>query len=133
MRYYFIILLLNLSNLVYSQTESLSNIIYSSEVLNVLPDFPGGKEKLINYLQKHLKVPKKSKQNDVKGRVYVQFVIEKNGQITNIKILRSLNNECDNEVIKTISKMPKWSPGEKNNEIVRSYYLLPVNFKPKNE
>ena len=92
------------------------------------PSFPGGEEKLFEYLGKSISYPQMAKEAGVKGKVYVQFVVEKNGAITDIKIIRGIGSGCDEEAKKAVKNMPKWEPGEQRGKPVRVRFVLPVNF-----
>jgi len=88
----------------------------------------GGEEKLFEYLGKSISYPQMAKEAGVKGKVYVQFVVEKNGAITDIKIIRGIGSGCDEEAKKAVKNMPKWEPGEQRGKPVRVRFVLPVNF-----
>ncbi len=92
------------------------------------PSFPGGEEKLFEYLGKTISYPQMAKEAGVKGKVYVQFVVEKDGSITDIKIIRGIGSGCDDEAKKAVKNMPKWEPGEQRGKPVRVRFVLPVNF-----
>ncbi len=103
------------------------NTIYTK--VDKMPEFPGGQVALVKYLSKNIKYPSKYKKEKVNGRVFVSFVINKEGKVTQPKILRSLNEECDAEALRVISKMPDWIPGEKEGRKVAVQFGLPVNFE----
>jgi len=89
------------------------------------PQFPGGIQKLYAYLRKNLRYPRM----DIQGKVFVTFVVEKDGSLTNIKIQRSLSPETDAEAIRLIKNSPKWNPGIQNGRPVRVQYSLPIVFQ----
>lgn len=103
------------------------NTIYTK--VDKMPEFPGGQVALVKYLSKNIKYPVKYKKEKINGRVFVSFVIDKEGKVTQPKILRSLNDECDAEALRVISKMPDWIPGEKEGRKVAVQFGLPVNFE----
>lgn len=89
------------------------------------PQFPGGLEALYNYLARNVKYPSSC---DVTGKVYVQFVVEKDGSVTNACILRNICEDCGKEALRVVNSMPKWIPGKIRGIPVRCRFNLPVNF-----
>jgi len=92
------------------------------------PEFPGGIERLYRYLGKNLRYPAAAKENNTQGKVFVTFVVEKDGSLTDIRILKSLSPETDAEAIRLMQACPKWSPGIQNGRPVRVQYSMPVSF-----
>lgn len=92
------------------------------------PEFPGGLEALAKYLADNIKYPQLAKDNGITGRVYVSFVVEKNGSVGNIKILRDIGGGCGAEAVRVVKAMPKWKPGKQTGRPVRTQFNLPVNF-----
>ena len=90
--------------------------------------FPGGDDALRKYLKDHIQYPEMAKKNGTEGRVYVKFVVEKDGSITNIKVLRGIGSGCDEEAVRVVSNMPKWNPGKQRRKVVRQYFNIPVKF-----
>lgn len=103
------------------------NMVYTK--VDKMPEFPGGQVALVKYLSKNIKYPSKYKKEKVNGRVFVSFVIDKTGKVTQTKIVKSLNEECDKEALRVISLMPNWLPGEKDGNKVNVQFGLPVNFE----
>lgn len=104
----------------------------TDEVFNVVevePEFPGGMEALYKYLAENIKYPVMAKNNKVEGRVYITFVIEKDGTVSDAKVLRSVNEELDAEALRVINAMPKWKPGMQRGVPVRVQYNIPITFK----
>lgn len=93
-----------------------------------MPEFPGGISKLLAFLEKNIKYPIMAVETGIEGIVYVEFVVEKDGSITDVRVLRSIGGGCDEEAIRVIKKMPKWKPGYQFNKTVRVRYTLPVKF-----
>lgn len=93
-----------------------------------MPEFPGGQVALVKYLSKNIKYPIQSKKDKVRGKVVVSFIIDKIGKVTQAKIVKSLNDECDKEALRVISEMPDWVPGEKDGKRVDVLFSLPINF-----
>ena len=97
------------------------------------PEFPGGPNALMNYLRRNLKYPETAKKNKLEGRVFVGFVVEKDGSVTNVSVLRGVCEELDNEAVRVVKSLPKFTPGMNNGEPVRVQYTLPVSFKLNDE
>lgn len=95
--------------------------------------FPDGEFKMVEYLRDNLKYPEPAKKKGIEGKVYIQFVVEEDGSITNVKIMRSVNKWLDAEAFRVIKSMPKWNPGTQNGEPVRTTMMLPINFKINGE
>lgn len=99
------------------------------KVVEVDPEFPGGEEALYKYLAENIKYPVMAKNNKVEGRVYITFVIDKDGTVSDAKVLRSVNEELDAEALRVINAMPKWKPGMQRGVPVRVQYNIPISFK----
>jgi len=94
-----------------------------------MPQFPGGQEALMEFLESNLQYPDSARHNDVEGRVVANFIVSEDGSISDAKIVRGLGHGCDEEVLRVISIMPKWVPGRQNGKPVKVYFNLPVTFK----
>lgn len=92
------------------------------------PEFPGGMEALYRYLASNIKYPENAKKERIQGKVYVSFVIEKDGSVSNIKVLRDIGGGCGEEAVRVVKQMPKWKPGRQRGKRVRTQYNLPINF-----
>lgn len=104
------------------------------EVLNFAEkkaEYPGGTQSLYQFLANNLNYPKIARENQIEGRVILQFVVEKNGSITNIDILRDIGGGCGEEAMRAVALMPEWKPAVQNDIVVRSRFTLPVRFKLK--
>lgn len=95
----------------------------------VMPEFPGGTSALMKYLSTHIKYPAVSQEIGAYGRVIVQFIVDKDGTITDPVVVRGVEVHLDKEAIRVISSMPKWKPGMQNGKRVRVKYTLPVLFR----
>lgn len=100
-------------------------------VVEEMPNFPGGEEKLFEYLQKNIKYPPVARENGIQGRVYVTFVVDKDGKIKEAKVLRGIGGGCDEEALRVVRSMPDWKAGRQNGRNVQVQYNLPVNFSLK--
>jgi protein TonB len=92
------------------------------------PEFPGGTEALYKYLATNIKFPQLARDNNISGRVYVTFVVERDGSITGARVLRDIGGGCGAEAIRVVKAMPKWTPGKQRGKPVRVQYNLPVAF-----
>ncbi len=98
-------------------------------IVEEMPEFPGGMNKLAEYLGKNIKYPQMARESGIQGRVFVQFVVEPDGSVSNVAVMRSLGGGCDEEAIRVVKSMPKWKAGKQRGKPVRVSYILPVNFK----
>ena len=112
-----------------AQAHTDSEKVYNS--CQVMPQFPGGEKAMMEFIATNLKYPQQAVKDDVQGMVLVDFVINTEGKATDPKIVRSLSPECDAEVIRVVSLMPAWTPGQQDGETVNVKYTLPVMFKTK--
>lgn len=98
-------------------------------VVEKMPEFPGGISALMAYLTKNIKYPAVCRENNIQGRVLIQFIVNKDGSIVDPEVVKSVNPYLDKEALRVISTMPKWTPGEQRGKPVRVKYTVPVNFK----
>ncbi|MCC8409410.1 TonB family protein [Mucilaginibacter sp. UR6-1] len=111
--------------------ESDPNEIFTA--VETQPNFPGGLAAFGKYLEKNIHYPAVARENNVQGRVFVQFVVEKDGSLTDIKVLRGIGSGCDEEAMRVLKKSPKWSPGIQNGRPVRVQYTVPIAFNLASE
>ena len=97
-------------------------------VVEVMPQFPGGQDALINFLQDNVKYPEAAKAKGIKGRVICSFVVGKDGSIGNIEIMRGIDPELDTEAVRVLGLMPKWTPGKQSGHDVAVKYTVPITF-----
>jgi TonB family protein len=99
------------------------------EVVKTMPEYPGGIDGLTQYLVTNIKYPPEAKTKGVQGRVFVSYIVEKDGSVTHVKVIRGIGSGCDEEAVRVISGMPKWSPGlNEKNQAVRVQFNLPIMF-----
>jgi periplasmic protein TonB len=96
--------------------------------VEIMPKFPGGEEALYKFLRSNIKYPQIAREIGIAGRVYVQFVIETDGSVSQVKVVRGKDRTLDDEALRIVGLMPKWSPGIQNGQKVRVKMTLPVNF-----
>jgi len=99
------------------------------DVVEQMPSFPGGNAALMKYLSENVRYPVVAQENGVQGRVVVSFVVEKDGHITDVKVVRSVDPSLDKEAARVVKSMPSWIPGKQNGSAVRVKYNVPVSFK----
>ena len=97
-------------------------------VVESMPEFPGGEPSLYKYLAENIKYPQMAKESGIQGRVFVTFVVERDGSVTDVRVLRGIGGGCDEEAIRVVKAMPKWTPGKQRGKSVRVQYNLPVKF-----
>lgn len=111
-----------------AQTKK-NNMVF--DVVEVMPQFPGGQIAMLQYMMKNIKYPKQAMKEGIQGRVTVSFIVEKDGRVTNVRLLRSVQSALDKEAIRVVKSMPKWTPGKQNGKPVRVRFNLPIMFKLK--
>ena len=101
------------------------------QVVEEQPMFPGGMEEMMKFLQQNTKYPKEAQDKGIQGRVIVQFVVNKDGSISDTKVLKAVDPQLDAEALRVVNAMPNWTPGKNKGEPVRTYFTIPVVFKLK--
>jgi TonB family protein len=97
-------------------------------VVESMPEFPGGEEALNNYFADSLQYPTAAVEKSIQGRVFVQFVIEMDGSVSNVRLLRGIGGGCDEEALRVVQAMPRWIPGKQRGQAVRVQYTMPIMF-----
>ena len=124
-----------LTNMAFCQEEK--KVSVDDEVFVVVEEqaeFPGGMEAMYAYIGKNLKYPEAAKEKGIEGRVFVSFIIEKDGSISNILIKRAIGGGCEEAAVEMIKNMPKWKPGKQRGKPVRFQFVLPIKFElPKDK
>jgi protein TonB len=98
-------------------------------IVEDMPEFPGGDLELQRWINRSVKYPVIAQENGITGRVYVGFVVNKVGQVENVKIMRGVDPSLDKEALRVINKMPKWKPGKQRGKAVKVSYTVPINFQ----
>lgn len=109
-------------------TKPTTDTIEIYTVVEQSAEFPGGEAALKIFIEKNLNYPSDARSKGIQGIVYLSFVVEKDGSITNIKVLRGIGGGCDEEAIRMLKAMPKWIPAKQNQKIVRSHFTIPIRF-----
>lgn len=102
-------------------------------IVEEMPSFPGGEETMMNFIAQNIKYPPRARENNIQGRVYVNFILDTAGTVTRAKVVRGIGGGCDEEAIRVIASMPKWKPGKQNGQPVNVVYNLPVLFGDKGD
>ena len=113
------------------ETEEVKLANVEGEILTfveVAPEFPGGVEQMYKYIGQNLKYPEAAQRDNVQGKVFVKFVVTKDGDIGEIKTLKVIGHGCEEEVARILANMPTWKPGQQDGEKVNVYYTMPINF-----
>ena len=109
------------------KTEKGEELIF--QVVEQMPEFPGGMGEAMKFLAKNMKYPVAAQQAKIEGRVIVQFVVEKDGSVSDVKVMRGVSPELDAEAIRVVSMMPKWIPGKQRGKAVAVKYTMPIMFR----
>lgn len=127
------------SNIISAQIDSLENASdFVSEdsvytVADEMPEYPGGQAEMMKFIAQNIVYPKFEKENDIEGLSIIQFIIEKDGSVSNIKIAPGAEDKATsamhNEVMRVIKQMPNWKPGRNEGKLVRVKYTVPIRFK----
>lgn len=117
----------------FTPVETTEEVVEKEEEIFVFveeqPSFPGGDEELYKFLAENIQYPALARENNVEGKVFVQFVVEKNGSITQVKLVKDIGSGCGQEAMRVVKSMPKWKPGKQRGTAVRSQFTLPIRFK----
>jgi protein TonB len=105
------------------------NKINYAGTVEIMPEFVGGMDAWSKFLNKNLRYPTQARDEGTQGRVTISFVVEKNGELSNVKVLRGIGYGCDEEAIRVIKKSPFWKPGFQNGRAVRVSYVMPIVFR----
>lgn len=146
MKLFSIFFFLLLSNSLFAESKVIGiyKYAYQSDTINVgeepvflavenQPEFPGGDNALAEFIASNVKYPPAAREYGIEGKVYVSFIIEKDGSVTNIKVLKGVGGSCDEEAKRVVSLLPNFIPGKQNGRLVRVQFNIPINFKLSNK
>ncbi|MPM15251.1 hypothetical protein SDC9_61619 [bioreactor metagenome] len=105
--------------------------VVEAEIFTIVedqPGFPGGESALMEFLRNNIKYPQLARESNIQGTVFVTFVVEPNGAISNVKVLRGIGGGCDEEAVRVVKNMPSWTPGKQRGKPVRVQFNLPIRF-----
>jgi TonB family protein len=107
--------------------EENNDIIFT--VVEVMPEYPGGIEAMMKFIAQNIKYPEQAKSNQIEGRVFINFVVEADGSVSGVNVLRGIGGGCDEEAVRVAEMMPRWTPGYQRGQAVRVSFNLPVKFE----
>ena len=111
-----------------SKTEFTGKVYY---IVEQMPEFPGGLTALMNYLRANIRYPATAQSAGIEGRVIVSFIVEPNGSVSNVEIVRGVDSNLDQEALRVVRQMPKWKAGKQDGSTVRVKFHLPIKFMLK--
>jgi len=117
----------NLQSTNYSLQQPDKEGIYN--VIDQMPEFPGGEKALLDYIARNLKYPIETQRKGIQGKIIVRFVVNKSGKVENAKVIRGLEENADAEGLRVINSLPDWIPGSQKGKKVSVYYVLPISYK----
>lgn len=123
------VLITGKATVLFAQAEPIKEV--SEEVflkVEQMPEFPGGQDSLWSFIQENIQYPEKSREQQIQGTVYARFIVNKTGKAEKFEIVRGINDEMNNEVLRVLKLMPDWSPGKQNGKAVSTQFVLPVKF-----
>ena len=109
-----------------TQTESDGISVFN--LVEKQPEFPGGEQALLDYIGSNVHYPKKARKKNIQGTVYISFIVEKDGKVSTVRVLRGIGGGCDEEAVRVVSSMPAWKPGYQRGKPVRVQFNLPIRF-----
>ena len=121
-----VLLMANTSALAQNK-KSASNKVY--EKAEVMPEYPGGDQAMMDFVANNVEYPQEARDKEISGRVMVGFIVEKDGSISDVKVVKSIGGGCDEEAVRVVKAMPKWKPGKEKGKPVRVSYMMPFTFK----
>jgi TonB family protein len=126
---FLIVLLIAFTLGVHAQVDSIKP--QTSSTQNTKPEFPGGEEAMYKYLMANITLPADAEKDRIQGRVYITFIVDSDGNITNASVARGVHKSLDDEALRVINKMPKWKPALQNGKPVSMNYVIPIEFNYK--
>lgn len=125
----------NIEQPVIKRQDSIHNQIQKSEakvqalmVCEEMPEFPGGLPAMSKFLKENINYPEDARKNNIKGKVFVRFIIDQVGDVINVEVQKGVHPLLNDEAVRVIKMMPKWTPGRSDGKAVNVYYVLPINF-----
>jgi periplasmic protein TonB len=112
--------------IIVEEEEIAEDVIFT--VVEDQPSFPGGEEARIRYLQENLRYPQMAREAGIQGTVFVTFVVERDGSVTDVRVIRGIGGGCDEEAVRVVRNMPRWTPGRQRGQPVRVQFNMPIRF-----
>jgi len=97
-------------------------------IVEIMPEFPGGEKALRNFIATNVKYPIKAQENGIQGKVYISFVVNKTGKVTDAKVVRGVDPSLDKEALRVVNNLPQWKPGKQHGKKVNVNYTVPISF-----
>lgn len=111
------------------EVPEVDNKVYDAIGVDQFPEFEGGMSAWAKFIQRNMRYPSMAQENGTQGKVFISFVVEVDGSITDVKLLKGIGNGCDEEAMRVIKKSPRWKPGQQNDRKVRVRYNMPLSFQ----
>ena len=121
-----LLLMVNTNAMAQSKKAANDKVLEKAEVM---PQFPGGDQAMMDFVAKNVQYPKEAMEKGISGRVFVSFIVEKDGSISETEIVKGIGGGCDEEAVRVVKAMPKWKPGKEKGKPVRVSYMMPIFFK----
>lgn len=121
-----ILLMVNTNAMAQNKKAANDKVLEKAEVM---PEFPGGEQAMMKFVSENVQYPEEAKEKEISGRVLVGFIVEKDGSVNEVKIVRGIGGGCDEEAVRVVKAMPKWKPGKQDGKTVRVSYTMPFFFK----
>ena len=121
-----ILLMVNTNAMAQNKEVATDKVLEKAEVM---PEFPGGEQAMMKFVAENVQYPEEAKEKEISGRVLVGFIVEKDGSIADVKVVKGIGGGCDEEAVRVVKAMPKWKPGMDKGKPVRVHYMLPLIFK----
>lgn len=121
-----ILLMVNTNAMAQNKKAANDKVLEKAEVM---PEFPGGDQAMMDFVAKNVQYPQEARDKEISGRVLVGFIVEKDGSIGDVKVVKGIGGGCDEEAVRVVKAMPKWKPGKDKGKPVRVSYVMPFTFK----
>ena len=121
-----ILLMVNTNAMAQNKKKANDKVLEKAEVM---PEYPGGDQAMMKFVSENVQYPEEAKEKEISGRVLVSFIVEKDGSIADVKVVKGIGGGCDEEAVRVVKAMPKWKPGKDKGKPVRVSYMMPFTFK----
>ena len=121
-----ILLMVNTNAMAQNKKKANDKVLEKAEVM---PEYPGGDQAMMDFVAKNVQYPQEARDKEISGRVLVSFIVEKDGSIADVKVVKGIGGGCDEEAVRVVKAMPKWKPGKDKGKSVRVSYMMPFTFK----
>ena len=121
-----ILLMVNTNAMAQNKKKAKDKVLEKAEVM---PEYPGGDQAMMDFVAKNVQYPQEARDKEISGRVLVSFIVEKDGSIADVKVVKGIGGGCDEEAVRVVKAMPKWKPGKDKGKPVRVSYMMPFTFK----